>query len=110
MSGLDKFDRKRFYSEVYNIVQQIPAGRVLTYGIVARLAGFPNYSRLTGQALAQAHASLHLPCHRVVNSQGRIAPNWPEQQKLLEAEKVIFKSDSRVDLKKSLWKLLTPNS
>lgn len=110
MSGSDKFDRKRFYSEVYNIVQQIPAGRVLTYGIVARLAGFPNYSRLTGQALAQAPASLHLPCHRVVNNQGRITPNWPEQQKLLEAEKVIFKSDSCVDLKKSLWKLLTPNS
>lgn len=103
MSGLNKFDRKKFYIEVYDIVRQIPAGRVLTYGVIARLVGFPHHSRLAGQALAQVSAAIHLPCHRVVNSQGRIAPHWPEQQKLLETEGVIFKSNGCVDLKKSLW-------
>lgn len=42
MSGLNKsgFDRNIFYNEIYSIVKQIPAGRVVTYGILARLARF----------------------------------------------------------------------
>ena len=45
------------------------------------------------------------PCHRVVNSQGRTAPDWAEQRFLLEAEGVEFKPNGRVNMKKYQWKL-----
>ena len=108
MSGLNKsgFDRNIFYNEIYSIVKQIPAGRVATYGILARLAGFPQYSRLAGQALAHHNQPDFLPCHRVVNSQGRLAPHWPQQRQLLEQEGVIFKPNGNVDLRLSGWDIL----
>ena len=98
MSGLNKsgFDRNIFYNEIYSIVKQIPA----------RLAGFPQYSRLAGQALAHHNQPDFLPCHRVVNSQGRLAPHWPQQRQLLEQEGVIFKPNGNVDLRLSGWDIL----
>ena len=45
-----------------------------------------------------------LPCHRVVNSQGRTAPGWTRQRELLEAEGVLFRANGRVDLSASGWK------
>ena len=93
MSGLNRknFNRNDFYTEVYNIVQQIPAGRVSTYGCIARLAGYPSYSRL------------QLPCHRVVSSQGSTAPHWPEQQHLLEEEGIKFTSRGKIPVHRYLW-------
>lgn len=61
-----------FDAEVYSVVAQIPAGRVTTYGQIARLIGMPGYARRVGHALAAAPAGL--PCHRVVNSAGRPHP------------------------------------
>lgn len=98
-----EFNRQDFYQEVYDIVKEIPAGRVLTYGLIARLAGKPQYPRLVGQALANVPSSLNLPCHRVVNSQGNTAPHWPEQQILLQEEGVEFKTNGAVNLKKHLF-------
>ena len=107
MSGSNNtdFNRKEFYEEVYDIVAKIPVSRVLTYGLLARLAGKPQYSRLAGQALAQVPDDLSLPCHRVVNSQGRTAPHWTEQRRLLENEGITFKVNGCVDLHKNLWNL-----
>mgnify|MGYP000270190502 FL=1 len=78
-----------FDAEVYSVVAQIPAGRVTTYGQIARLIGMPGYARRVGHALAAAPAGL--PCHRVVNSAGRTAPHWTEQRPMLEAEGVRFR-------------------
>lgn len=107
MCGLNNtdFNRRDFYHEIYDIVAKIPVGRVLTYGLLARLAGKPQYSRLAGQALAQIPADLSLPCHRIVNSQGRTAPHWPEQRRLLEEEGITFKANGCIDLHKYLWNL-----
>lgn len=99
-------ERKEFYTEVYSIVRQIPAGRVATYGMIARLAGKPSYSRLVGQAMADAPQNLSLPCHRVVNASGRLAPHWPEQQVLLEKEGILLRKNGAVDLRKYLWDIL----
>ena len=63
-----------FYTEVYNIVKEIPEGNVVTYGQLAKLARRPQCSRMVGQAMFNAPRELNLPCHRVVNSQGRLAP------------------------------------
>ena len=91
-------DTARFRQDVYSIVAAVPYGRVLTYGQVALLAGYPNHSRLVGRLLCGATASAQLPCHRVVNAQGRPAPVWQEQRLLLEAEGVPFKPNGSVDM------------
>lgn len=93
-----------FDEEVYDIVRQIPAGRVVSYGQIARLIGQPNQARRVGVAMKNAPAERQLPCHRAVNSQGRTVPGWSEQRLLLEAEGVRFTSDSRVDMKSFVWR------
>ena len=91
-----------FYMEVYNIVKEIPEGNVVTYGQLAKLA------RRVGKAMFNAPRELNLPCHRVVNSQGRLAPNWTEQRELLEKEGIAFKKNGCVDLKKHIWTEILP--
>lgn len=85
-----------FDAEIWSIVAQIPAGRIATYGQLARLAGMPGYARRVGRAIAAAPEGL--PCHRVVNSQGRTAPGWTRQRELLEAEGVRFRRNGCADL------------
>jgi methylated-DNA-protein-cysteine methyltransferase-like protein len=90
-----------FKDRVYEIVNDIPEGYVLTYGIVAALANAPRNSRLVARYMT---ASEKINNHRIVNSVGRIAPGWDEQRTLLEAEGVSFKENGNVDLKKHLWR------
>lgn len=101
-----KVEAKKIYSEVYEVVKQIPKGKVMTYGQIARLLGCPQHSRLVGQALMNVPESLQLPCHRVVNSEGRLVPHWLEQRHLLLEEGITFKTNGCVDLKKQLWELI----
>lgn len=98
-----------FFNDVYNIVSQIPFGKVLTYGHIAELMGYPNHSRMVGRALREVPEHLHLPCHRVVNANGRIAPTWPEQAQLLQVEGVTLRTHADgticVNLRQHLWTL-----
>lgn len=98
-------DKKALYDDVYNIVSQIPPGKVLTYGQIAILAGWPRHSRMVGRALRDVPEDLHLPCHRVVNANGRTAPGWVEQRMLLQAEGVAIRGNGTVDLREHLWKI-----
>ncbi len=98
-----------FFEEVYSIVAQIPEGKVLSYGQIAKLMGHPNSSRMVGQAMWGAPERLALPCHRVVNSQGRIAPACPEHREMLAAEGVTFRRNGCVDMAKHSYQL-TVNS
>ena len=59
-------------------------------------------------AMFNVPKELNLPCHRVVNSQGRLAPNWAEQRGLLEKEGITFKKNGCVDLKKHIWEDILP--
>lgn len=70
-------DKTSFGEEVYSVVASIPPGRVLTYGQIAYLIGKPQCSRMVGQAMHNAPEGQNLPCHRVVNSQGRLALSGP---------------------------------
>jgi methylated-DNA-protein-cysteine methyltransferase-like protein len=99
----EKITQGEFFDRVYEMVSQIPLGRVATYGQLAFLAGFPRRARMAGRALSFAPPGL--PCHRVVNSQGRPAPGWTEQRALLEKEGVAFKENGCVDLKNFRWRL-----
>ncbi len=96
-------DRNSFDQEIYEIIRDIPSGHVATYRQIARLAGYPNYARMVGRTLSHASESLELPCHRVVNSQGRPAPGWTEQKRLLEKEGILFKKNGCVNMKLHLW-------
>ena len=99
-------DKDIFQQEVYSVVAAIPAGRVVTYGQIAYLVGRPQCSRRVGHAMHHVPSELHLPCHRVVNSQGRLAPFWEEQRTLLENEGVRFRANGCVDLKESQWEFM----
>lgn len=92
-----------FDSIVYSIVREIPSGKVITYGKIAALAGKPQWSRRVGHAMSCAPRTLQLPCHRVVNSQGRLVPDWQEQRSLLEKKGVTFRPNGSVDLKRNAW-------
>lgn len=89
--------------EIYGIVRQIPAGKVITYGDIARLIGRPQNSRMVGHTLKGATCTTNLPCHRVVSANGRLAPCWAEQRRLLEAEGVTFKKNGCVDMQRYMW-------
>ncbi|MEL7623216.1 MAG: methylated-DNA--[protein]-cysteine S-methyltransferase [Clostridiales bacterium] len=100
-----------FFRQVYGIVDKIPAGKVATYGQIAALIGHPLAAKMVGFAMSQAPAGL--PCHRVVNRLGEMAPrdvfgSPAFQQKLLEDEGIVFLPNGRIDLKKCLWDPPTP--
>lgn len=95
--------KRDFRNDVYQVVRSIPPGKVLTYGMVARLAGNPNYSRLVGKLMHDCLPTVPYPCHRVVNAQGRLAPVWAAQADLLKKEGVRLKANGCVDLKIYLW-------
>lgn len=92
-----------FNADIYEIVRQIPAGIVVTYGQIARLICMPNHSRSVGRAMAHAPADAGIPCHRVVGSGGRMTALWPAQRHLLGAEGVPFTKSGCVELKKCAW-------
>ena len=97
-----------FFENVYEAVQLIPRGKVATYGQIARMIGAPRSSRAVGYALHANPRPVIIPCHRVVNREGRLAPAFafggPEiQARLLESEGVRVSADFVVDLGKYLW-------
>ena len=93
-----------FEEKVLNVLAHIPIGCVATYGQIAQLIGYPRHARQVGKVLATSKMAVAYPCHRVVTSTGRLAPDWEEQGTLLWAEGVEFKSNGCVDLKKHKWK------
>lgn len=107
-----------FLARVQALIARIPAGSVATYGQIAALAGHPRRARHVGQALAHTPPGRPLPWHRVVNAQGRISaregrgddphrhrdqPVEHLQQRLLEAEGVVFRA-GRIDLDTYRWR------
>lgn len=94
---------RTFRNDVLNIVSQIPSGRVTTYGIIAAWAGWPSHSRMVGRTLRYTPEAALLPCHRVVNKEGRTAPGWSRQRVLLEEEGVAFRPNGHVDMQRHLW-------
>ena len=89
--------------EILSAVAEIPAGRVASYGQVARLIGRDKNARLVGKVLSLSEYYGDYPCHRVVNSAGRLAPGFLEQRMLLEQEGVGFLPSGRVDMKNYQW-------
>ena len=104
-------EREGFFDRVYEVVRQVPTGRVVSYGQVAALVGEPRKARFVGFAM---HASPGMaggvPCHRVVFKDGSLAPGFafggPDvQREMLEAEGVLFRPNGKVDMRKCAWEV-----
>lgn len=89
--------------EILSVVEEIPYGRVASYGQLARLIGRERNSRLVGRVLRIADDYGDYPCHRVVNHAGRLAPHFPGQRELLERGGVEFLPSGFVDMARFRW-------
>ena len=109
--------RDDFYARVWAVVGRIPPGRVTTYGHIARYLEAPRASRAVGWALKAVAASdrsrLEIPCHRVVNREGRltgrlhfVTPTAMEERLLTEG--VFVSPEACVDLAAYLWDPAAP--
>lgn len=76
---MDRKTNEDLFYLIYAVVEEIPKGKVATYGQIARLIGKPKNSRLVGRALKMSFLYGDFPCHRVVNHEGRTTLGWEEQ-------------------------------
>lgn len=96
-----------FFARVHRLVATVPVGYVTTYGTIAKAIGTKD-ARRVGHALHTNTDPKNIPCHRVVFSDGRLAPSYAfggqdEQRKRLELEGVEFVANHKVDLTKFLY-------
>lgn len=95
---------------IFQVIAQIPYGRVASYGQIARLAGIPKHSRLVGYVLKHMDADSSLPWYRVINSQGKISLSKLNDQgqniqaQLLLAEGILVIGD-KVKMKEFQWNI-----
>ncbi|MCY4464589.1 MAG: MGMT family protein [Chloroflexi bacterium] len=107
-----------FFATVWDIVRQIPPGRVSSYGQIASMIPPTDYAdpetmrrlapRWVGTAMRKSPQGAAIPWQRVINSQGRISfppdsPQAAEQQRLLESEGIRFDRSGKVDLQRYGW-------
>ena len=100
-------EKENFFNRVYKVVEQIPYGKVTTYGAIAEYCGIKSAARTVGWALNGAKES-GLPCHRVVNRFGALSgkihfgdPNLMED--LLKSEGIEFDKNNCVKIDKYFW-------
>jgi methylated-DNA-protein-cysteine methyltransferase-like protein len=99
---------KDFYLRVYEVVKQIPYGRVTSYGAIAKVLGTPRSSRTVGYAMNASHKDSEVPAHRVVNRNGVLTgkhhfSGTHLMQQLLESEGLIIEQDQIKNFKENFW-------
>jgi methylated-DNA-protein-cysteine methyltransferase-like protein len=98
-----------FFVDVYDVVRQIPKGRVTSYGAIAKYLGTGSSARMVGWAMNAAHVALpKVPAHRVVNRNGMLTgkhhfetPTLMEE--LLKKEKILVQNETIVDFENLFW-------
>lgn len=106
-SGMIEINEE-FLQKVYAEAAKIPSGKVSTYGKLAELAGYQRASREVGIAMSRVPEGSNLPCHRVVNKNGTLAPGnifgGQEKQKAMLAEEgVTFRVDGTINMERHMW-------
>ena len=107
-----KESREGFFESVYEVVRQVPHGRVTSYGAIARYLGTGRSARLVGWAMNSSHGLEDVPAHRVVNRNGVLTgkhhfPGSRLMEQLLENEGIPVEDDQIVDFRKYFWDPLT---
>ena len=97
-----------FFHRVYQVVQQIPEGRVTSYGAIARYLGSAKIARMVGWAINASHNMENVPAHRVVNRLGMLTgkhhfPGMNLMEQLLENEGIRVKNLQIIDFEKHFW-------
>ena len=97
------FDRHR----LYELLREIPCGRVATYGLLAEMLGNKAWARAVGNALHDNPDGELYPCYKVVNSRGELSRSYAfggifEQKRRLEADGIVV-DDGKIELKTYLW-------
>ena len=100
--------KENYFDWVYQVVREIPVGRVCSYGAIAHYLGLKSGARMVGYAVNAAHALADVPAHRVVNRQGLLTgkhhfPTPTTMQSRLEAEGVLVENDRVVDFENRFW-------
>jgi len=106
--GTREAGRTGLFSEILALIAQVPRGKVVSYGQVARMAGRPGAARMVGWALHAVPRGDSVPWQRVLNSGGGISPRAGVaevalQRRLLETEGIRFDTRGRVDLARFGW-------
>ena len=101
--------KSKTYERIYTIVRRIPAGKVATYGQIARLAGLAGHARQVGYAMNALAHDADVPWHRVINAKGEISKRAnPDDEKIqrefLEDEGIEFDGNARVPLTRFQWR------
>lgn len=97
-----------FFGKVYEVVRQIPYGKVTTYGAIAKVLGTARSARMVGWAMNASHNLEDVPAHRVVNKKGLLTgkhhfDGTNLMQQLLESEGIEVKENQIVDFEKHFW-------
>lgn len=97
-----------FFQRVYTLVQQVPYGRVTTYGAIAKKLGMARSSRMVGYALNASHAHGNIPAHRVVNRVGLLTGKHHFMgtnlmQQLLESEGIVVVDHQVQNFSELFW-------
>lgn len=97
-----------FFQKVYEVVKQIPYGKITTYGAIAKKIGAARSARMVGYALNASHLNEDIPAHRVVNRKGVLTGKHHFQgtnlmQQLLESEGVVVKDHTVQDFEEHFW-------
>jgi len=100
---------ENFFERVYDVARQIPAGRVTSYGAIARYLGSAGSSRVVGYAMG-ASLDIHppVPAQRVVNRNGMITGNlqqsgFKRRVQMLESEGITVEDEQVKDFKTLFW-------
>lgn len=94
-------DTEAIYKAIFDVVHNIPKGRVTSYGAIAKAVGLKSGARMVGRAMSFATAKI--PVQRVVNSSGVLSGDQGSREKKLEAEGVTVKNGKIKDFKKVFW-------
>ena len=97
-----------FFDKVYNIVRQIPEGKVTSYGAIANYLGVKKSARIVGWAMNASHGDNSIPAHRVVNRVGLLTGKHhfggtKIMQQLLENEGILIKENKILNLELHFW-------
>lgn len=101
-------DSTDFFKKVYDVVRQIPYGKVTSYGAIAKALGAAKSARTVGYAMNASHQYDDVPAHRVVNRNGVLTgkhhfPGTHVMQQMLEAEGIKVRNDQIIDFESHLW-------